>query len=96
MNDVVDYTELLICSPVLNFLQYCIEKGADDATIVKYASELFELAAVKDAKKKYETSLCRVKNESGEKALQIHINDMIENMRFCKDSQVVLPCFVIR
>ena len=65
MSDVVNCKESFIYSHVINFLQYCIEKGVNESTIAKYASEIFGFADVKDAQKDF-WGVCRVKNQSGE------------------------------
>ena len=93
-------SECLVFSPVLNFLQYNLERGVEDVVILKSAVDFFELADITKGKKLLWEKLSitdACPKRTGPNALMNHLKDMLEQFQKMKTEHFpIIPVFVIR
>jgi hypothetical protein len=93
-------SDCLVYSPVLNFLQYNLERGAEDAVILKSAVDFFELTDIAKGKKLLWEKLLiseACPKRTGPNAPINHLKDMLELIQRMKTgSNPILLVSVIR
>ena len=81
MDSDIETSECLVFSPVLNFLQHSLERGVEDAVILKSAVDFFQLADITKGKKLLWEKLPIMDTcpkRPGPNALKNHLMDMLD------------------